>query len=196
VTETFIELSARQEHIGPAPPQAVQAECSAIVRQNEQADQNVLAEPVEKRAGCDRHGVSQRPEAEMITESEDLIHMLARSEGHVRAHASHSFEIVSRQERRKLSERMTEQAAELPRPLKVCPCPVIARYALVPEMKLNDLFAWQKLGPVGKRDRMIEPTQLDAKYAIWIRGIFDEAQTSTEPRVQFENKPRQPARSR
>jgi hypothetical protein len=59
-------------------------------------------------------------------------------------------------------------------------------------MKLNDLFACWKLGPVGKRDRMLEPAQLDAKNAIGVQAVFDDPEVPAQPRVQPENKPRQP----
>src|SRR5262245_30607347 len=95
--EAFIELGARQEYIGPAPPQAVQAECTAIVREDQQADENVLAEAMKMRADRGRRGLLHRYEAEMTTESQNLIHLLARSESRVRAHAPHRFEVVPRQ---------------------------------------------------------------------------------------------------
>src|SRR5262245_31580762 len=139
--EAFIELGARQEHVGPAPSQAVQAECAAIMRQDEQPNEDVLAEAVEMRADRGRGGCPHRLETKMTTESDHLIHLVDRSERRVRTHAPHSVEIVPRQKRRQLSQGMSQHAIELPRPLEGCPYPAILRHPLVPEMKLDDLFA-------------------------------------------------------
>src|SRR5690242_21871461 len=55
-SEALIKLGAREEHIGPAPPQTVQAEGSPIVREDEQADENILSNAVQRRP--DRGGGS------------------------------------------------------------------------------------------------------------------------------------------
>src|SRR6188472_493081 len=158
-SEALIKLGAREEHIGPAPPHTVQAEGSPIVREDEQADENILSNAVQRRPDRGGGSVANRLEAEMAAESQNLVHVLGRSEGGVCTHSFDCLQVANCQKCREFLERGSEGPAEPARPFEVCPCPVVLRHALVPEMKLNNLIAGQKRGPVGKRHCVVQPAQ-------------------------------------